>query len=144
MQAERAHVDERPKIAHWLARGALRLGDQPRLEQAVRIIRESPEPPSLGAQARREWVLGMTDGSDGRTVESAARRLEELGLLVPAADAWADAALLAARAGRTSVALDRATALIARIGMHPLLGPLPETRWLEPVRHETIEGVARG
>jgi hypothetical protein len=28
-------------------------------------------------------------------------------------------------------------AITERIGMHPFLGPLPETRWLEPVAAST-------
>ncbi|MEX1336399.1 MAG: hypothetical protein AB1Z66_13990, partial [Candidatus Limnocylindrales bacterium] len=41
-----------------------------------------------------------------------------------------DAALVAARAGRPEPALGRAQEAIDALGYAPLLGPLPETRWL--------------
>lgn len=58
--------------------------------------------------------------------------LEDCGYAWRALDAWAYAALLAARAGRTSVAQDRALAITEHTGMQHLLGPLPETCWLTP------------
>ena len=79
---------------------------------------------------RADWIEALlTNGPEGQ-VEAAAARLEELGWRRVALDAWADAALLAARAGRSSDAEDRALALARSTGIHPLLGPLPETRWV--------------
>lgn len=132
ISAEVGALDERAKLAQWYARGALRLDEEEALAWAVRIACSIEDNGTPSQVARRDWITGLVDGSEGRNVESAARRLEEMGLLTAAADAWADAALLAARAGRSSPALDRALAITERIGMHPFLGSLPETRWLEP------------
>lgn len=128
---------QRVAIAHELARMALRLDDRTTLEQAIES-HQSARP--AGGPARRvaewRWVDGLADGTGGLAVETAAVELESLGLSFRAADAWADAALLAARAGRGSDALERAVALIEEMGLHPLLGPVPERRWLEPVDAE--------
>jgi hypothetical protein len=53
------------------------------------------------------WLDGLAD--------------EAAGLAIEAADAWTDAALIAARAGRTSDASQHAAALIEEIGLHPLI-----------------------
>ncbi len=132
ISAEPDSIDEHGKIALWYARGSLRLGDDDGVAWAVSIAEAFSDRSTSSQLAQRDWIAGLSDGSRGRTVEAAAQGLEELGLLTAAADAWADAALLAARAGRKSAALDHALAITERIGMHPLLGPLPETRWLEP------------
>ncbi|MEA2026830.1 MAG: hypothetical protein U9O18_09065, partial [Chloroflexota bacterium] len=63
---------------------------------------------------------------------------EQLGLRLYAADAWADAAILAAREGVSSDAEQRAMELCQSMGMHPLLGPLPETRWLYPAESAEV------
>lgn len=74
----------------------------------------------------------LASDPDGNDVEAAATDLEAAGYRLTAAYAYADAAILAARAGRASDAEQRAMALAAEIGLHPPLGPLPETRWLTP------------
>ena len=63
-------------------------------------------------------------------VEAAAEELEVAGYRRLAVDAFADAALMAARAGRSSIAGERAIAIANEIGFHHFLGPLPETRWI--------------
>jgi tetratricopeptide (TPR) repeat protein len=130
---------QRVAVAHELARMALRLNDRATLEQAIeshRDARPAGGPPRRLAEWR--WIDGLVDGTAGLTVETAAVELEGLGIALKAADAWADAALLAARAGRASDAPERAVALIEEMGLRPLLGPVPETRWQEPVDAEEV------
>ncbi len=125
---------QRVFVAHELARMALRLDDREALERAVDLHQDAR--PADGPRRRHaewRWLDGLADDTAGQAVETAAAELEDLGLKLKAADAWADAALLAARSRRVSDARDRAMALIDEIGLHPLLGPLPETRWLEPL-----------
>jgi hypothetical protein len=124
-------AEARARIAHDTARIALRLGAEPELTEAVALTGVSEKPASPTFDAWRAWEQGLVDGTDGTTVERGARELEGLGLLALAVEAWSDAVILATRAGRYSEALDRATTLAESIGMHPLLGPLPETRWLD-------------
>lgn len=80
---------------------------------------------------RRRWIEGLATDSDGRNIESAAEALEAAGYRGVAVDVFADAAIIAARAGRRSSAGERATAIAAKIGWHHALGPLPETRWVQ-------------
>ena len=124
-------ADARARIAHDAARVALRLQAERELAEAVALTATSGKPASPTFDAWRAWEQGLIDGTAGATVERAARELEGLGLLTLAVEAWSDAAILAARAGRSSESLQSATSLAESIGMHPLLGPLPETRWLE-------------
>ena len=124
-------AEARARIAHDTARIAIRLRAEHELAEAVALTTLSEKPASPTFDAWRAWEQGLVDGADGATVEHAARELEGLGLLALAVESWSDAAILAARAGRSSEALDTATTLAESIGMHPLLGPLPETRWLE-------------
>jgi tetratricopeptide (TPR) repeat protein len=120
------------KAALLLARMALRVGDADALGQGVSLCQERLRGEEAETfRAKDAWVGGLARGGDSQAVEQAAAILERHGYLVQAADAWADAALLAARDGRASVAYERAEALVERIGLHPLLGPLPETRWLQ-------------
>ena len=77
----------------------------------------------------QRWVDGLVAGDAGVMLEEAAATFEASDRLVRALEAWADAALLAARAGQPSVAQERALAITERTGVHHLLGPLPETRW---------------
>jgi hypothetical protein len=127
-------IEERGKVAHQVGRMALRLGDGARLRQAAEIRRALGHAGGPTYELKQAWDESLSDGSAGLNTELVARRFEELGMVVSAADAWADAALLAARADRETDALERAAELCDGIGMHPLLGPLPETRWLEPAK----------
>jgi len=123
---------QRVLVAHELARMALRLDDRKTLERAIELHREArPAEGPRQRQAEWRWLDGLADDTASLTVEAAAAELEDLGHKLKAADAWADAAIMAARSERASAALERAVALIEEIGLHPLLGPLPETRWLE-------------
>ena len=123
------------EAARELARMALRLGDRAALEQAARIYAgSSSDYPAPIFRTKAQWVEAMAGGSDHLAVEAAAEAFERLGYPVDAADAWADAAIMAARAGIASEAEDRACSLCESMGMHPLLGPLPETRWISGQR----------
>ena len=120
------------EAARELARMALRLGDRAALEQAARIYAgSSSDYPAPIFRTKAQWVEAMAGGSDHLAVEAAAEAFERLGYPVDAADAWADAAIMAARAGVASEAEVRARSLCESLGMHPLLGPLPETRWIK-------------
>jgi len=113
-----------------IARAALRLADEAMLERAAHFYHQSQAPHSAGLdEIKGRWVDALA-GSGGReAVEQAALEMEQLDHHLDAADAWADAALMAARAGETSEASVRATEAYRSMGVHPLLGPLPETRW---------------
>jgi len=129
-------------VGHALARMALRLGDDAMMARAIELhqsVRLAQAAPRLLAIYR--WVDALSASGDRTAVEESAAELEAFGLRVNAADAWADAALLAARAGVSSEAEHHATRLCESMGMHPLLGPLPETRWLHP--NESTEIASR-
>ena len=119
--------------ARGLARMALRLGDREGLARASAAFLEATAGDSgpLGS-IRRRWLGGLASDPDGSDVEAAAGELDAAGYRLTAAYAFADAAILAARAGRASNAEARAVAIASEIGLHPPLGPLPETRWLAP------------
>jgi len=120
----------RPGVARWLARMALRLDDPggvARGSSAYVGWSEDKTGPIMGV--KRRWIDGLATDSDGSVVEAAAEQLEEAGYRTVAVDAFADAALIAARAGRVSSAGERAIAIAEEIGYHHPLGPLPETRW---------------
>jgi class 3 adenylate cyclase/tetratricopeptide (TPR) repeat protein len=117
-------------VARWLARLALRLDDQDGLVLATSAFMKTSADqngPIMGM--RRRWLAGLATGRDGREVEAAAADLEAAGYRGHAVEAFADAALIAARAGRVSTAEEQAKAIAATIGWHHVLGPPPETRW---------------
>jgi class 3 adenylate cyclase/tetratricopeptide (TPR) repeat protein len=118
-------------VACYLSRMALRLGDRNGLERATSAFLETTADRTGPIMViRRRWFGGLASDPDGREVEAAAEALEAAGYRLLAVNAFADAALIAARAGRPSSAGVRATAIAAEIGYHHLLGPLPETRWI--------------
>jgi hypothetical protein len=91
------------------------------------------------AVLRRRWIEGLVIERDGpafdtgvEAVEAAARALEAAGYLGLAVEVYADADIISARAGRASASRQRALEVCAEIGYQPVLGPLPETRWLTP------------
>jgi hypothetical protein len=117
-------------VAHEAARMAFRVAHDEWIEGAVAVMRGCGQDGGPGLLAKRDWIEALLAAGPEGPIEDAAVRLEELGYRRYALDAWADAALLAARAGRTSDAGERALALARSTGLHPLLGPLPETRWV--------------
>ncbi len=117
-----------------LARMAVRLGDAATLEEAVRLIDLHTTSRDVPPQrARTAWAHGLVAG-DPVAVAAAATTLEDLGLKFEASEAWCDAALLAARAGVGSPAAAHAAELLEEMGIRPWLGPMPETRWVEPAK----------
>ncbi|MGI8702904.1 MAG: hypothetical protein ACR2JZ_00110, partial [Candidatus Limnocylindrales bacterium] len=125
--------------AYWLARMALRVSDRTALQHAISIAERSWKGIDAGRPAlEREWLraLGDPDGGDRRVLR-VAQELEALGYLYPAADAAADAALLAARGGRDPTEkLALADHLYAECEIVPPLGPLPESSFLAPMHTE--------
>jgi class 3 adenylate cyclase len=118
-------------VARGVARMALRLGDRERLARATdAYVQATASSSGPVARIRCRWFAALAGDSDGRDVEAAAGELDAVGYRLQAAYAYADAAVLAARAGRASDAEARAMAIAAEIGLHPSLGPLPETRWI--------------
>ena len=120
-------------VARGVARMALRLDDRERLARATDGYLQA----TIGSSGpissiRRRWFAALAADRDGVDVEAAAGELYAVGYRLLAAYAFADAAILAARTGRVSNANERAMAIAAEIGLHPSLGPLPETRWLVP------------
>jgi hypothetical protein len=116
---------------------ALRLGDSERLAEGIAIAHEAWDGIEEGRAGRlRRWMTGLAQGASetGRALISAmVTDLERLGYLPLAADAAADLALLTARSGADdSEAVARAQRLYEGTEVVPVLGPLPETRWLTP------------
>ena len=117
-------------LTTWVARMSLRLGDQSVLAEAVSRHRRQRRPGATALEAHDRVIDGLIAEDGGRTTEKGAEVVEQCGYVQRGLEAWTDAALLAARAGRSSMAHDRAVDIMRRTGLHPLLGPLPETRWL--------------
>jgi len=110
---------------------ALRLADHQGLARATGAYLEATADRTGPIMViRHRWFRGLAMDPSGSEVEAAAEELAAAGYLGNAAEAFADAALLAARAGRTSAARERALAIAAEIGWHHALGALPETRWV--------------
>ena len=118
--------------ALWLARMALRTKDRHALEVARSLVDVGIE----GATGESQRRIGdhvhalAVDPPDIDGLISAAEGLEASGYLGLAVDAWADAALVAARAGADATRYqEQAAAMYATCHMVPMLRPLPETRW---------------
>ncbi len=122
-----------------LARMALRLNDEDALRIAVESIGSivaSWPTPSRSAQAARVAAFRDADpaAAAARSAE-AAERLRGLGRTLEAAEAYADAAFLAARAGRANDAWEeRAAALYAECSAVPVLDVLQASRPAEKPR----------
>jgi class 3 adenylate cyclase/tetratricopeptide (TPR) repeat protein len=120
-------------VARMLARMALRLDDRDTVARTTSALLEVTADRTGPMMAiRRRWYAGLATDPDGSEVESAAEELAAVGYLGNAVNAFADAALIAARVGRPSTAWERAVAIADEIGYHHFLGPLPETRWVAP------------
>ena len=118
-------------VARWLARMTLRLDDRDGVARATSAFLDGSADKTGPVMAiRRRWFAGLATDPDGSGVESAAEELAAAGYLGNAVSAFADAALIAARAGRPSSAAERAMAIAAELGYHHVLGSLPETRWV--------------
>jgi tetratricopeptide (TPR) repeat protein len=116
-----------------LARMALRVGRSESVGLAAhRFLHVTASQTGPRRLLERRWVGALADPAEAAVpaIEAAAAELDASGWRTLAAEAWADAALIAARAGMPSPALERAIAIGEEIGLHPPLGPLPETRWV--------------
>jgi class 3 adenylate cyclase/tetratricopeptide (TPR) repeat protein len=112
-------------------RMAHRVGDRDMLARAASVFVEVTAGRSgPGGDLDRRWARSLASNDDGTELEAIAAEMERLGFRRNALDAYADAALIAARLGRESAAPERAEAITADTGAQPLLGPLPETRWV--------------
>jgi len=118
-----------------LARMAFRTGDVAALAVARDLV---PAPVDnegrlLGSIRASVNALAGDDPDKAETLASLARDLEATEHLMLAEPSWVDVALVLARAGRdASQAIARVEAINAIGGMVPMLGPLPETRWMAP------------
>ena len=113
-------------VAAWLVRIGYRAQRRDAIAAGVDLLgRNAVRAEGPYMQATVAAIEGLADGTPAglERVTEAARRLEKLGYLLPAAEAFADAALLAARLGRdgTDDAV-RARELFAACSVVPLLG----------------------
>ncbi len=136
-------VDSAPTAA----RMALRLGDGPRLAASVAAFVAVAERCSGPVRAlQRRWLDALRVAGDPSAVaalRAVAGEFEAIGYRLPAADCHADAALSAMRAGLDPTDDEEdARRLYAACGAVPLLGDLPERRWIATA--ETSRAIANG
>jgi hypothetical protein len=136
-------VDSAPTAA----RMALRLGDGPRLAASVAAFVAVAERCSGPVRAlQRRWLDALRIGGDPSAVaalRAVAGEFEAIEYRLPAADCHADAALSAMRAGLDPTDDEEdARRLYAACGAVPLLGDLPERRWIATA--ETSRAIANG
>jgi class 3 adenylate cyclase/tetratricopeptide (TPR) repeat protein len=118
-------------VGRTLARMALRLDDREGLVGATGAFLEATADRTGPIMLlRRRWYRGLAADHDDGDVEAVADEFAGAGYLTLAVEAYADAALIAARAGRASEAEERALTICAETGVHHILGPLPETKWM--------------
>jgi class 3 adenylate cyclase/tetratricopeptide (TPR) repeat protein len=120
--------------ALWGARMAYRVGDR----EALRITREKPGRGVAVSRIVEAWLAAL-DGDTATAPESLAEvaaNAERLGYVNFAEMARADRALAAARAGRDPEgAVREAITLQSRLGIQPLIGAVPEMRWVDVEWH---------
>ena len=118
-----------------LARMAFRTGDVAALAVAHDLVPASVDNEGrlLGSIRANVNALVGDDRDKAERLASLARGLEATEHLMHAEQGWVDVALVLARGGRdASEAIARVDAINAVGGMVPMLGPLPETRWMTP------------
>jgi class 3 adenylate cyclase/tetratricopeptide (TPR) repeat protein len=126
----------------WLVRMAARTGQIERLEPGLAALRAGAAAelgPLLPLHVRwLEALIGPPSEERAAEIGEVATALEEMGHRLLAADALADAALVARRAGVPSEVLESgATDRYDACGTTPVLGALPEMRWVDAAReHE--------
>jgi hypothetical protein len=135
-RTEGATADTVILTARPLARMALRVDRRDVLERVVGLFRDvvaGCDGPIRVAEGH--WLAGLLEPSERAVaaIREAAADLEAADARWPAADTLADAALIAERAGLDpGPMLVDARRLYEACGIVPLLGPLPETRWVTP------------
>ncbi len=121
---------------------AFRVGDGPAMRAGVTaVLRATERSSGPEAAAKRRWAEAIARPGRQWLAELAAvgEEFERLLSPWPAANAYSDAALAAARSGRDAADLvARAQRLYdeCEFAESPL-GPLPETRWIAPAGVET-------
>jgi class 3 adenylate cyclase len=129
-----------------LARQALRAGDREALVVAEKYILEVART-AVGPLRRLDtrWVEALRRGGPGAVDDLAriASDWESMEYRLIAADVFADAALIAARDGiEASPLIAAANRLYAQCEVVPVLGPLPEDRWVEPRTGDAVAAPA--
>ncbi|MBA2448233.1 MAG: hypothetical protein H0V51_09435 [Chloroflexi bacterium] len=130
--------------ALWLGRMALRRRDGAAAESASDIVQAATAGSSGPARLlERRWMAALLLEASAalEAVRAVAQEYEARGYLLTAADAFADAAILAARAGADAAELtDSAIGLYERCGAVPMLDALPESRWYgtDPVAADVV------
>ena len=117
------------QMAPWLARVAYRVADRAALAEAVEIQERHSGKGGPVRDLERRWVDALT-AEDDAALASLAPEFTAHGHRWYAVEVLIDGALVAARAGRPEPALGRAQEAIVALGYAPVLGPLPEIRWL--------------
>ena len=116
------------------ARMAVRIGDVPSLARAVEMyldVAARCTGPLRELQRRSLQALTDEPGAGGAALRAVAAEYEAMDYSLPAADAFADAAILARRAGLDPTSDEAAAGrLYAASNAVPWLGELPETRWV--------------
>jgi class 3 adenylate cyclase/tetratricopeptide (TPR) repeat protein len=120
-----------------LARLALRLRDDAsrRLAAASQIgVSRTGTGPLRQLDIRWMTAIQRDDRQAADDLAAVAADFEAAKAIVPAADAYADAALVGARLGlpQADAWTEAARSLYLRCGVRPTLDDLPETRWIEP------------
>ncbi len=115
-------------------RMAVRIGDVSSLARAAEMYQDvAARCTGPVRELQRRWLQALTDepSAGGATLRAVAAEYEAIDYPLPAADAYADAALLARRAGLDPTG-DEAAArrLYTACSAVPWLGELPETRWV--------------
>lgn len=126
-----------------LARMAYRTGDAASLELGTQVVVEAARRASGPIRLLdRRWMGALLEpaASGAVSLAAVADELDALGQRWLSAEAAADAALAAARAGNDFDALERAQARYAAAAVIPWLGPLPEERWLQPAAVAAASG----
>ena len=133
----RVKVDRRA-AGPRLARMAVRVGNAEALQLALSVMDEVDEGAAIGpvVALHGAWIRALAKDPNSAAPElvDIAERLESIGHLLDAAHVLADAALFHARAGLPNAeeVTRRAQEIHERIGIVPMLGPIPETRWITP------------
>ena len=124
-----------------LPRMGLRIGNASGVALGLAKLREmeaaGASRPLVAAWVR--WMSPFEELASAETVgriQAASDELEQMGMPLHAADALADAGLLARRAGVSAEEIEgRAARLYEACSALPVLGILPEVRWIAPAEH---------
>ena len=119
-------------VALWLARLAFRVGDREALAESLETQARHPQLASPGYELERRWARALADDDIDALAEASAG-FDDTGYTLYMAETLIDAALIEARRGAENVMAEQARAAVERLDYHPILGALPETRWISGV-----------